>query len=583
MQRAFLALLGILLLGLGSFPTTAQGSNIASIIDSRSDLSTLKIFLDAADPSVREMLSGSGNFTIFAPNNVAFQNLSSLLEIPLQDLLQNPDIVTQLLQYHILDGALDADGLSQLSGQVVPTQLLGAFVGIRLDDNGDITINNVVEIETANIAASNGVVHVVNDVLLNRIIAATVDSANLESVITPNPSSTTTTPIPSPTVEVADMTPVGYLRVAHLIPDTDAVDVYIDDRLLFEDVDFRDVSRFVALQSGTYNLALVPTSLSLEDSILDLVDIRVADGEFITISAIGSVTNETLDIAVINEDYSELPDDMSRFTVYNALEDDTAIDVLEDDNVLLENVAGGERSSLDIVVDTYQYSITMSGDSETVIREAMPFSFLGGSYYFVAIIGSVDEAQTIIASVHADEARDLRSEQRLDDNDSQISQDDDEISTANILEVLDERDNFTILIAALQVADEKVINRLGASRLEPVTLLAPTDRAFENLLATAHLSQTDLLDNTRLITDILLYHIVESEILAADFRAAAGTSIITQMPNNQAFFVTVTNNGTILLNSVVQFAEVDIRTSNGVIHAIEDVLLPQSAVNELGL
>ncbi|MDQ7025608.1 MAG: fasciclin domain-containing protein [Anaerolineae bacterium] len=583
MQRAFLALLGILLLGLGSFPTTAQGSNIASIIDSRSDLSTLKIFLDAADPSVREMLSGSGNFTIFAPNNVAFQNLSSLLEIPLQDLLQNPDIVTQLLQYHILDGALDADGLSQLSGQVVPTQLLGAFVGIRLDDNGDITINNVVEIETANIAASNGVVHVVNDVLLNRIIAATVDSANLESVITPNPSSTTTTPIPSPTVEVADMTPVGYLRVAHLIPDTDAVDVYIDDRLLFEDVDFRDVSRFVALQSGTYNLALVPTSLSLEDSILDLVDIRVVDGEFITISAIGSVTNETLDIAVINEDYSELPDDMSRFTVYNALEDDTAIDVLEDDNVLLENVAGGERSSLDIVVDTYQYSITMSGDSETVIREAMPFSFLGGSYYFVAIIGSVDEAQTIIASVHADEARDLRSEQRLDDNDSQISQDDDEISTANILEVLDERDNFTILIAALQVADEKVINRLGASRLEPVTLLAPTDRAFENLLATAHLSQTDLLDNTRLITDILLYHVVESEILAADFRAAAGTSIITQMPNNQAFFVTVTNNGTILLNSVVQFAEVDIRTSNGVIHAIEDVLLPQSAVNELGL
>jgi uncharacterized surface protein with fasciclin (FAS1) repeats len=55
------------------------------------------------------------------------------------------------------------------------------------------------------------------------------------------------------------------------------------------------------------------------------------------------------------------------------------------------------------------------------------------------------------------------------------------------------------------------------------------------------------------------------------------------LPENQAFFVTVTTNGTILLNGFVQFEQVDILASNGIIHIIEEVLLPASVVREFGL
>jgi uncharacterized surface protein with fasciclin (FAS1) repeats len=158
-----------------------------------------------------------------------------------------------------------------------------------------------------------------------------------------------------------------------------------------------------------------------------------------------------------------------------------------------------------------------------------------------------------------------------------------ETSDLNILEILQERGEFSILLAALEAADDRVRNRLGATLQEPVTLLAPSDRAFENLIATVGMSEAAFLRNTNIITDILLYHIIEGEILAGDFRASAGTSVITLLPENQAFFVTVTDNGTVLLNGFVQFGQVDIRTSNGVIHIIEDVLLPQSVENELGL
>jgi transforming growth factor-beta-induced protein len=584
MQRACLALIGILLVIVNVLPTMAQGGSITSIIDNRSDLSTLKIFLDAADPSVRETLSGSGSFTMFAPNDVAFQNLSSLLDIPLQDLLQSPEIVTQLLQYHIINGSNDANAIAQRSGQVVPTQLLGAFLGIRLDDNGAVTINNVVEIEQANIRASNGIVHIVNDVLLNRIIAAAVDNANLESAITPNPFTGTETTTPEPTTEptqTPDTIAVGNIRIAHFVPDADDVDVYINDTVLFSDIAFSDVSHFVSLQPGSYNIAFAPVNTSIESAILSPFGITIIDGEFITVAAIGSVKNDSVDIALLTEDYSELEDETSRFTVYNALEGDTAIDVLNGVDILLENVDYGATATTDVENGVYRPSVTVNNDADSVIIEPQRVVLRHSSYYFVALVGTSDAPELIITAMGTNTINELRSGSELITDDSSTASGD--ASNLNIMDTLAERGEFSILIAAIEGADDRIINRLGATIQEPVTLLAPTDRAFENLITTVGMTQEAFLRNTDIVTDILLYHLIEAEIFAADFRASAGTSVITMLPENQAFFVTVTDNGTVLLNGFVPFEQVDIRASNGVIHIIEDVLIPQSVANELGL
>jgi uncharacterized surface protein with fasciclin (FAS1) repeats len=583
MQRIFLALISVLLLTIGIMPSAAQGGSIAAIIDSRSDLSTLKVFLDAADPSVRDMLASSGSYTLFAPNNVAFQNLSSLLAIPLQDLLQNPEIVTQILQYHVIDGAYDGNRVAQLNGQVVPTQLLGAFLGIRLDDNNVVTINNVVEIEQTNIRASNGYVHIVNDVLLNRLIAAAVQNANLASAITPNPGVETETPTPVASVEpteTANTIPVGNLRVAHFVADSDAIDVYINDTILFDDIAFADVSRFVSLQPGTYSVAFAPVNTSVEKAILSPVTVTVADGAFITVSAIGSAANESIEVSLLEEDYTPLADEMSRLTVYHALEGVEAIDVVEAGAALLENIAYGETATVDLATGIYEPAITLNGDEDNLL-EPMRVSLWNGSYYFAALIGSVDAPQLVITSVRADEANEFRTGRALAGGDGQVPLGGSDASELNVIDTLKANDEFSLLVAVLEVADEEVINRLGS--VNAVTLLAPTDRAFENLITTLNMTEDEFLSETEIITDILLYHVINSEILATDFRDAAGTSVITMLPQNQAFFVTVTDNGTILLNGFVQFEQVDIRTSNGVIHIIEDVLLPQSVVQELGL
>src|SRR5690349_757140 len=115
MRRLAIFILGIVWLILAIAPTAAQGASLAAIIDSRSELSTLSVFLDAA-PDMRELLEGSGSFTVFAPNNQAFDNLSSALGIPLADLLRSPEIVNAIVAYHIIDGSSNSQALAGLSG-----------------------------------------------------------------------------------------------------------------------------------------------------------------------------------------------------------------------------------------------------------------------------------------------------------------------------------------------------------------------------------------------------------------------------------------------------------------------------------
>jgi uncharacterized surface protein with fasciclin (FAS1) repeats len=106
----------------------------------------------------------------------------------------------------------------------------------------------------------------------------------------------------------------------------------------------------------------------------------------------------------------------------------------------------------------------------------------------------------------------------------------------------------------------------------------PTNQAFENLFA-AVVQRSQFFRNRNLMTQVLQYHMIDGELLSSDFSASTGTSIITLLQPTQAFFVTVNSDGKIFLNRSVQFEEFDIQASNGVIHVIDDLLLPQVALD----
>jgi len=131
MHRAWWACLGVLLL-LHASPVRTQEATLLGVIESRSDLTTFAVFVNAAYPEVRDLLEASEPLTVFAPSNTAFSNLASLLEVPLQELLQNPEVISQIVRYHLIAERNNRAELATRSGQVLPTLLRNAFVGVRV-------------------------------------------------------------------------------------------------------------------------------------------------------------------------------------------------------------------------------------------------------------------------------------------------------------------------------------------------------------------------------------------------------------------------------------------------------------------
>jgi uncharacterized surface protein with fasciclin (FAS1) repeats len=130
--------------------------NIVETAASNPDFSTLVTAIQAA--GLEEALSGEGPFTVFAPTNAAFD---ALPEGTLEDLLDNPDQLANILQYHVVSGEVLAEQVVNLDSA---TTLNGQDVSIRTE-NGNVFVNDA-QVTTTDIRTSNGVIHVIDSVLL---------------------------------------------------------------------------------------------------------------------------------------------------------------------------------------------------------------------------------------------------------------------------------------------------------------------------------------------------------------------------------------------------------------------------------
>ena len=132
--------------------------NIVEIAAGNEDFSTLVAALKAAD--LVNTLAGEGPFTVFAPTNAAFD---ALPDGTVESLLE-PENKTQLsavLTYHVVPGAVYAGDVVELSSA---TTVQGGDVSITTED-GRVMIDGAEVIKT-DIEADNGVIHVIDAVLL---------------------------------------------------------------------------------------------------------------------------------------------------------------------------------------------------------------------------------------------------------------------------------------------------------------------------------------------------------------------------------------------------------------------------------
>jgi uncharacterized surface protein with fasciclin (FAS1) repeats len=134
-----------------------KSQSVVEIIDNSPDHDTLQTALVAA--GLVDDLSGTGPFTVFAPTDAAFKILPYGA---LNALLLNPGgLLTELLLYHVVQDSLASADLT--NGQVIST-LLGKNVRVTIN-NEEIFINNA-KITVADLPADNGIVHVVDAIII---------------------------------------------------------------------------------------------------------------------------------------------------------------------------------------------------------------------------------------------------------------------------------------------------------------------------------------------------------------------------------------------------------------------------------
>lgn len=139
----------------------ADAGTIVDVASSLDDFTTLVAAVQAA--GLVETLSSDGPFTVFAPTNEAFATALDALGITADELLADTDTLTEILTYHVLSGAVDAETAISLDGQTAET-VNGAEISINVVD-GNVVINDAT-VTTADVMASNGIIHVIDTVLL---------------------------------------------------------------------------------------------------------------------------------------------------------------------------------------------------------------------------------------------------------------------------------------------------------------------------------------------------------------------------------------------------------------------------------
>jgi uncharacterized surface protein with fasciclin (FAS1) repeats len=136
-----------------------EKNTIVDIAVADGRFNTLVAAVTAAD--LVETLSGEGPFTVFAPTDDAF---AALPEGTLDSLLlpENKQALTDILLYHVVSGKVMAADVVTLTSA---TTVLGKDVTITVKD-GNVYLNDTVQVIITDIEASNGVIHVIDAVLL---------------------------------------------------------------------------------------------------------------------------------------------------------------------------------------------------------------------------------------------------------------------------------------------------------------------------------------------------------------------------------------------------------------------------------
>ena len=159
MKRLSIAVLAVLVAGALAAPAApaAPRKNIVQTAKASGDFKTLVKLVKAA--GLAKTLSGKTKYTVFAPTDAAFAKVPKKT---LTALGKNKKALKQVLLYHVVKGSVPAKKVVKLkSAKTVE----GSKVRIKVR-NGTVYLNRTTKVTATDVRASNGIIHVINKVLI---------------------------------------------------------------------------------------------------------------------------------------------------------------------------------------------------------------------------------------------------------------------------------------------------------------------------------------------------------------------------------------------------------------------------------
>jgi len=581
-----------------TFPPSS--TTIADFVAANADYSSLLAALEKAE--LVETLSGEGSFTVFAPNNTAFDALLTSLGVTLDDL--SKDDLTPILLNHVLGSRLTSTQLT--TGY---SDNLAGFSTYVNTANG-VQINGISTVTQADIEQSNGVIHAVDAVItLPTVTTFAVADPNFDTLqaaltdLTPDTDYATvlstangTDPAPftvfAPTndaftdlldrfdIEIADLTATQLEIVLnyHVIAGANVLAADLPD--------IPDGVTPATLQGETLTLNLEGGAFLRDktgvDSEIIATDVKATNG---VIHAIDKVLlpNAALDAlgrsftaVAFNggeaSDFSSLyaalritglNDALDRATMrtvfaptnaaFDALLDGASLEdlpVATVTQILLNHVVDGRLLSTDL---STSYANTLATFGDTMNNLSIYINTSSG----VVLNGGMANGGATAATPNVETRNGV-----IHVVDAVIG-----LPTVVTFAVADP--NFSTLVSALTDLTPatdfvSVLSTANGTDPAPFTVFAPTNDAFAALAAIPGESE---------LTPILQYHVVTgANVRAADL---SDGQVVTTLETgtftvNIGSSVTITDENSRVTNVVVT----DVQAANGVIHVVDQVLLP---------
>jgi len=525
---------------------------IAERAANQDNLSTLVGALESA--GLADTLNNEdATFTVFAPTNAAFENIDA------DELTSNPDLLSEVLTYHVVPGQAIASGDIQ-DGQTVET-VEGDTLTFSVDGSS-VRVNGT-PVSTPDVEASNGIVHIVDGVLLETVdavdratltpqlstTAAAIEAAGLDG--SDSPIRTQTLTLFAPTdgafsglkVDALTNNPELTSRILqyHAVPGSRLTSDQISGGETPSTLEGGNLN--IAVDNGTVTVNGIPvstTDIQTENATIHLIDGVLLNR--IDIVERASITEglETLTSAVqaagldANDSPLRNDDPVTVFAPVNGAFESLDVDELTGDSEILNRVLTHHVVSGQITSDQLS-----GGETPTTLEGgSVEIGVSDGTVTVNGIPVSIADIQTRNGVVHVIDGVLL---ERLD-----------------VVQRATVSSNLSTLATA--VGEAGLASTLKGDG--PFTVFAPVDSAFADYNLEA------LTGNQELLSRVLTYHAISGQALTSG-DLSAGESPATV----EGGTVTIDLSDGVTLNGRAAVTTADIQVRNGVVHLLDEVLL----------